>query len=146
MMLEVHSGQLMGDSHLHICIPPPVFLSEDPIFRNCREQICLNYLSGGTTDIQLFFVHCHGGPDLIFNHTFHGQGGNRLRTAIPNEPSHPQSGKPHHRAPRTSQTLQRTTTAAPVQLPRGQHALSSPPLSFGITVEEIPLSHIQECQ
>lgn len=89
MVLEVHRGQLMVDSRLHICVPAPKLPSENPIFRDCRDLICPNYLSGGVPDIQLFFVHCYSGSDLIFNHTFHGQGDNKLRAAIPNRPFSP---------------------------------------------------------
>ena len=138
---EVHWGRLMGNSHLHTCAPAPKLSSQERYTRDCRDQICPNYFSGGVTDILLFFVHCLGGPGFTFNHSFCGQGEKRMRTTAPNRPSHHPGAKPQHQALRTSQALQHTPPAGPVQPPRGHQALSSTPLSFGIRAEEMPPSH-----
>ena len=98
----------MGNSHLHTCAPAPKLSSQERYTRDCRDQICPNYFSGGVTNSQLFFVHCHGGPGFTSSHSFHGQGENRMMTTALTWPSHPLGAKPQHQAPGTAQALQRT--------------------------------------
>lgn len=108
----------------------PLSLFSSLSSRYCRDQTCPNNLSRSMIGNWLFFVHCHGGHGYTFNHPYHGQVENRLRTAIPNWPSSPQSGKPLHQAPETSEAHQKTPCAVPVLLPKAVPALSSSLLSF----------------